>query len=260
MTKTSGTKQWAYKNLNIYYGCSNNCSYCYARRMAKRFDRIEKDEDWKCMVPNEKNIQKNYQKLKNPTDLYDYMFPTSHDISPESVDNYCIVLKKLLKAGNTVLITTKANFDCIDKVYDKVLRKEDHDPNEYLKQVQFRITIGSIFNGTLKKYEPNAPTFMNRLATLSMLTGLGFKTSVSIEPFLDKDPLPLIDLLSEHVNKEMGTIWLGIMSGQVPNELKENYTKENIIEIITKIRQLPVEIRSKIRLKDSITNMGFNIN
>lgn len=253
MTKTSGTKEWAYRNLNTHKGCSNGCSYCYAKRMAKRFDRIECNEDWENMIPNKKIIEKGYRKINNPTKLYDYMFPTSHDITPESVDDYIIVLKKLLKAGNTVLITTKANFDCIDKIYDHVLSKKDFTPNKYKDQVEFRITIGSIHNETLKKYEPNAPPFFySRFTSLATLSGLGFKTSVSMEPFFDYNPLYSIKFIFE--NGRPDTLWLGIMSGSVPKELKQNYTKENLLEIVKEINNLPEDVRSRIRYKDSIRN------
>lgn len=247
MTKTSGTKEWAESNINCYYGCSNNCLYCYAKKMALRFGRISMEEEWADMKPNWKAINKNYRKRKGII-----MFPTSHDIVPESVDNYIIVLRKLLKAGNTVLIITKANYDCIDKVYREVLMKKDFTPNKYINQVEFRITIGSIHSDILEKYEPNAPPlFYSRLTTLSLLTSLSFKTSVSIEPFLDNNPVHLIQFISEHVN---GTIWLGIMSGSVPNELKQNYTKENLLKIVSEINKLPENIRSRIRYKDSIRN------
>ena len=34
---TLGTKEWADSNVNCYFGCSNNCKYCYAKKMAIRF-------------------------------------------------------------------------------------------------------------------------------------------------------------------------------------------------------------------------------
>ena len=144
MTKTSGTKEYAESNVNCYYGCSNNCSYCYAKRMALRFGRISNEKEWKNMKPNQKAIDKKYRKRKGTI-----MFPTSHDITPESVDGCIFVLKKLLKSGNNVLIVSKANYDCIDKIYDKVLSKKDKTPNKYREQVEFRITVGSIRNDIL---------------------------------------------------------------------------------------------------------------
>ena len=32
-----GTKEWAPYNFNFMNGCSNDCSYCYAKEMAVRF-------------------------------------------------------------------------------------------------------------------------------------------------------------------------------------------------------------------------------
>lgn len=34
---TTGTKEWAEFNVNFSKGCSNNCKYCYARKIASRF-------------------------------------------------------------------------------------------------------------------------------------------------------------------------------------------------------------------------------
>jgi DNA repair photolyase len=38
---TSGTKEWADHNVNCIRGCSNDCRYCYAKIMAKRFGRCK---------------------------------------------------------------------------------------------------------------------------------------------------------------------------------------------------------------------------
>ncbi len=52
---TLGTKEWADSNINCYYGCSNDCLYCYAKKMAIRFKRKTEDT-WKIMIPNQNNI------------------------------------------------------------------------------------------------------------------------------------------------------------------------------------------------------------
>jgi hypothetical protein len=76
------------------------------------------------MEPNFKAINKGYRKIKNDDpNLYDYMFPSSHDILPEILDNYLIVLKKLLKAGNSVLIVSKPWPFCIEKITNTVRNK-----------------------------------------------------------------------------------------------------------------------------------------
>ena len=74
-----------------------------------------------------------------------------------------------------------------------------------------------------------------------------------MEPFFDKNPIDSIKFIYKfgHIN---GDIWIGIMSGKVPNELKPNYTKENLLKIVKDINELPEKYRSRIRYKDSIRN------
>ena len=248
--KTKGVAEWADSSVNCYYGCSNDCTYCYAKRMALRFDRIQSEDEWKYMRPNEKAINKGYKKRKGRI-----MFPTSHDITVTSYSNCIFVLKKLLKAGNEVLITTKPDWDLIEELKDVLLKYKD--------QILFRFTITSFSDKILGRYESKAPNYEDRYISVFDAWEEGWKTSISIEPFLDKDPTYLITRFFSH--EEHGfdiitdTIWLGLMSGVVPKELKENYTKENLEIIIGKIKKLPERIRNKIRLKDSIRNLGFSL-
>jgi DNA repair photolyase len=212
--------------------------------MAKRFGRVENREEWKTMEPVRKKIKKGYRKVENEDpNLYDIMFPTSHDITLESVYNCLIVLKKLLKSKNTVLITTKPDPECIT-----ILTREFKD---YKKQICFRFTVTSNFDHVIKKYEPNAPSFRERWHSVNIASSNGFKTSLSMEPFLDIDPIPIINILEPYVND---TIWLGIMSGNIPEELKFNYSEQNLKRIYNKCKDLPERVRQKIRFKDSIVN------
>ena len=91
---TSGTREWASSNVDIYSGCSNNCVYCYAKKMAIRFNR-KTEATWPEMELNEKALNKGFTKRKGRI-----MFPTSHDITHKTVHNCIIVLEKLLTAGN----------------------------------------------------------------------------------------------------------------------------------------------------------------
>ena len=133
----AGTKEWANSNVNCYSGCSNNCLYCYARKMAIRFNRKTND-NWKEMVPNRKSIDKNYHKRNGRV-----MFPTSHDITEQSLDNCLVVLEKLFKSGNNVLVTTKPRLECIKKICEKF--------EKYNDLIQFRFTITS-FNNEKKRF------------------------------------------------------------------------------------------------------------
>jgi len=90
-----------------------------------------------------------------------------------------------------------------------------------------------------------------------------FETSVLIEPYLDPDPTKIIMKVAPHVSN---TIWFGKMNYIKVNGLSEeekpfyNYQRRisswsNIQKIVENLKQLPEDIRSKIRFKDSIKRM-----
>ncbi|MGV9141308.1 MAG: radical SAM protein [Promethearchaeota archaeon] len=242
MTKgTKGTKEWAYKNLNFVRGCPYNCTYCYAKRMALRFGRIKNEKEWGEWELVPKKIKKGYRMLKNPTNLHTYMSPTSHDIFLAILPAAITIYKKVLKAGNTLLITTKPNPICIKKLCMGLMDWKD--------QIMFRFTITSNSGKTLKTCEPYAPALTQRIKALKCARNVGFRTSVSVEPFLDYDPVPLIDRIEKFVND---TIWIGPMSGKIPSGLKKNYEKRNLIKIKNELETKPY--RKKIRFKDSFLN------
>lgn len=242
---TLGTKEWADSNVNCYFGCSNNCRYCYAKKMAIRFKR-KTDGDWKVMIPNQKAIEKGYAKRKGRI-----MFPTSHDITVESLDGCLSVLKKLLDSDNEILVTSKPKFSCIKTICDDFSQKKD--------LIQFRFTITSLNDELLSFWEPNAPTFYERLKSLEYAYYMGYKTSISIEPFLDENPYLLVDTLIPYVTE---SIWIGRMNYiKVENLLSEEKTffesirrinfKNNLIKINKNANRYSNHL---IRIKDSIHN------
>ena len=195
--KTSGTKEWADHNVNCINGCFNDCKYCYAKMMAKRFGRAT-EQSWQQMSIRNKAVQKRYGKVKGRI-----MFPTAHDIFdfPEFLEAEFLVLDKLLKGGNEVLITTKPRETVIKQIHARF--------NKYKDSIQFRFTITSNKEELLKYWEPNAPPFAERLECLKFAFLNGYKTSVSIEPFLDFDPSELISLVAPYTTE---SIWLGKMN------------------------------------------------
>ena len=245
---TLGTKEWASSNVNLISGCSHDCRYCYARKMAIRFKR-KTEKTWKIMELNKEKLFRNFKKRKGRV-----MFPTSHDITPEFKEECFLVLKKLLDAGNSVLITSKPHFDLIKELCESF--------EKYKILIQFRFTITSLNNKTLKFWEPGAPSFEERLQALKFANSMKYKTSVSIEPFLDKDPIPLIKKLYSYVSE---TIWIGKMNYlkrnyssieelDLYNEIRENNNRQNIQRIIFQLRGY-----KKIRYKDSIRKLGLEI-
>jgi DNA repair photolyase len=253
MTKkiTSGTKEWADYNINCIKGCANNCRYCYAKIMAKRFGRAT-EETWKDMIIRESMVQKNYRKYKGRV-----MFPSSHDIVEDSeVKEACLtVLEKLVQANNQVLVTTKPFYSVTNEITSKYVEKKDN--------IQFRFTITSNNNEILSFWERNAPLYEERLRSLILASERGYKTSVSIEPFLDKNPVPLIDELTPYVTE---SIWIGpmnhmprknIQAQDIPEyeRIREIKRYENLVKIYKALKDRPL-----IRFKDSmLIKLGLSV-
>jgi len=240
---TSGTKEWADHNVNCIKGCSSDCKYCYAKIIAKRFGRCT-EETWKDIEISRDVLNKTFKKYNGRV-----MFPSSHDIidAPEAKEACFTVIEKLLEAGNELLITTKPKLsvtrDIIKRFYTFKL------------QIQLRFTITSLDNQLLSFWEPNAPLFEERLRSLKYAYRKGFKTSVSIEPFLDYNPRVLANILSPYVTE---SIWLGPMNyipkNSIPNEDKQQYIEirkrceiDHLKKIFEDLKDFP-----RIRFKDSM--------
>jgi DNA repair photolyase len=187
-----GTQEWAVHNVNIQLGCQHDCKYCYAKCMAIRFKRST-SPDWKHEQILRDKLDRAYHKKNGRI-----MFPTTHDITPSNIMDCVKVLKKLLEADNDVLIVSKPNLACVQTMCEEL--------SQYRKQILYRFTIGSVNNSILEYWEPNAPIFSERLASLKYAFHSHFSTSVSVEPILDDDVDSLIGCLRSYVTD---AIWLG---------------------------------------------------
>jgi uncharacterized Fe-S cluster-containing radical SAM superfamily protein len=187
-----GTHEWANCNANLINGCRHDCKYCYSKEMAIRFKR-KTAENWKIETVRENALKKKFNKHSGRI-----MFPSSHDIHPNHLDEAIEFLSNLLLPGNTVLIVSKPHFVCIQAICRKFARYRD--------KLVFRFSIGSLDSDVLKFWEPNAPNFEERLASLKYAHENGFQTSVSCEPLLDTKANSLITKLLPYIND---SIWIG---------------------------------------------------
>jgi len=177
------------------------------------------------------------------------MFPSSHDIVdiPEIKDACFTVLEKLLAVNNEVLVTTKP---CLSVTKDIIEHFRIFQP-----QIQFRFTITSRDNELLSFWEPNAPPYEERLESLILAYKEGFKTSVSVEPFLDKVPQQLVREVAPYITE---SIWIGPMN-YIPrnniseedqpryDDMRENIEVGHLQEIYEDLKDFP-----KIMFKDSM--------
>jgi len=180
------------------------------------------------------------------------MLPGTHDIFPEILNESIAYIREHLEIGNNLILVMKPHIECIRKIIEEF--------KEYKKQILFRFTITSIDDELLEFWEPNAPGYYEREMCLSFAYHEGFQTSVSIEPFLDNNPIPLIETLAPHISE---VLWIGAMNHLKrithivsPDSSEFQYIKDitsidNLIRIIGQINNLPPLIKEKIQYKES---------
>lgn len=169
----TGNWAWGDKEVNIVLGCPNRCRYCYAKAAAKCRGRIRDFDEWGTThfqlgkTPVKKGW-KNHGTVR---------FPTTHDITPEFLEDCITVVRNLLTGGNRVIVCSKPRFDCINRLCQEFADDRSH--------IEFRFTIGAMDDSILGYWEPGASSFKERLASLRHVFRLGFNTSVNVEPMLD---------------------------------------------------------------------------
>lgn len=202
MAKSTGTKEWSTASYNSINGCSHDCLYCYAHAMKQRFHQLN-GHPW-----SEEQLKGNIDTLKIRKVEGRIMYPSAHDITPEFIDAHVNVIRRMLDAGNTLLIVSKPHASCITRICDEFSRDKD--------RITFRFSIGSTDDAVLSLWEPGAPRFDERIECLKIAYSRGFQTSISIEPMLEGDVDALIAAVTPFVTD---TIWLGKI-----NRLKSNLT------------------------------------
>jgi DNA repair photolyase len=187
-----GTYEWAVINANFINGCSNNCKYCYSREMAIRFKRKTTD-NWKIEEINPNQFNRKFKKVDGFV-----MYPSSHDITPTHLQESIDFMRKIINAGNNVLIVSKPHFEVIETIC--------YEFADYKENILFRFTIGSMDSKILEFWEPGAPDYSERKECLKYAYEKGFETSVSCEPMLDKNTFSLVSDLEDYVSD---FLWIG---------------------------------------------------
>ncbi len=251
--KVTGFQEWTKKgnSINICTGCPNDCIYCYAKSRAYRFKQVQEGQ-WANETIREKDVDKRYK-------LYDGRvgFPTSHDITPTNLNDYIFVLKKLLGAGNEILIVSKPNLECIKRICDEAVDSKE--------EILFRFSIGAMDDNILSFWDTNAPLYPERKESLKYAFDNGFQTSVSMEPLLDS--ANVVAAATDLVPYVTDFIWIGKMNHINPlkKKAKENndtplleqiaiieagQTDEKIKAIYAEFQKSP-ELFKKLKWKDS---------
>lgn len=241
----TGAGEWCPYRCNIGDHCSCGCLYCYAKKMAERYSRIDNPEEW--LIERIRRVST--AKSKKYSDWI--MFPTSHDISEYYLPAFRCHLYNILIAGNCVVIVTKPRRTSIKAICSEFSSFRDN--------IIFRFTIGGLDEKAMRLWEPGASALPERLWCLKYAFEQGFRTSISSEPMLvsceeaEKFYYSVEPLVTED-------IWFGKMSGvggftnhpdpevaRRAAELQRVYAGDNIMQFAEKMAGL-----SKVSWKDSI--------
>lgn len=178
--KVFGTKEFAPKSFNIQIGCERGCKYCWAASNSIKRKQSKDFREWLKPRIRGKKVTKGYRLRKDR-----YMFPSTHDITSKNVHEYLTVLKKLMAAGNDIIVVTKPELHIVKQLVEEL------QPWKVEKLV-LRFTITSSSDKTIRLWEPNTPLYKERLESLKYAFKHGFKTSVLIEPLLDNSPMKIL--------------------------------------------------------------------
>ena len=210
-TKTNnGTLEWSDKTINCCKGCSHGCVYCFAKGMALQYGQLTEDQ-WSSERIRQHDVIRKHRKYPGRV-----MFPSSHDITPNNLsaclqvlDNLLVLREikrkngsKKLMGGNDVLIVSKPHLKCIQAICQQF--------EGYRDRILFRFTIGAQDDRLLSLFEPNAPIYSERKASLQLACDRGFQTSISVEPMLDSANIDA--LIADLLPFVTDAIWVGTMN------------------------------------------------
>ncbi|MBD3255376.1 MAG: hypothetical protein GF383_09800, partial [Candidatus Lokiarchaeota archaeon] len=183
----------AYKNrvnftANPYYGCLYDCKYCFVpKSLVYNHLKIGRDKWGNWILP-----KVNYPKLlKNELQILDkksilektvIRLCSISDPFPPIEPKYLLTKKSLVEfiqhPPKWIFIQTKSKL--INKYLSLLLELKDH--------IAIAITVTSNREEICKEFEPNSPSFEERLNILKLFKDNGFYVQAVVAPILPQDP------------------------------------------------------------------------
>lgn len=161
--------------LNHVQGCSHGCTYpCYAFMMAKRFGKVKSYAEWVQpeIVENTMDLfEKELPRFRDKIKLLHLCFTT--DPFMYQHEDIAQLSHQILRRANTEGIRCS--------VLTKGLLPETL--TELPLDNEYGITVVSLDEEFINRYEPGAAPIAERIASLQALADAGKKTWISIEPY-----------------------------------------------------------------------------
>ena len=161
--------------LNHIQGCSHGCKYpCYAYMMAKRFGKVKSYEEWIHPQIVENTMQllaKELPRFKDKISLLHLCFTT--DPFMYGHEDICQLSMQVLQRANAHSVRCSVLTKGILPI----------ELAELPLQNEYGITVVSLDDNFIRRYEPGAAPIHDRIDALKALSEKGCKTWVSVEPY-----------------------------------------------------------------------------
>jgi len=175
-------------NCNVYFGCSHNCKYCYARLMTLHWSP---GFDWTKVKVVENAPVLAMSDIKQPPGRIMFCSMTDpYQAIEEKTRLARRVLEIILNSEFYVLILTKSP-----------LVTRDFDLIKRFRNVEVGFTITALHD--IPEWERHAPSNTQRIEALKKAHDTGIRTFVSIEPWIPNITYPadIIRHLRENVDR-----------------------------------------------------------
>jgi len=201
-------KEYAPLAVNLYSGCAHGCTYCFGPQTLKKRRQAFKND-----VQAKKNaltrLQKDAAKLKGDDREILLSFVTD-PYQPLEME------LKVTRQAIETLIENDLRFTILTKGGTRAIR--DFDLLEGYNKARFGSTLIFTSQKDADKWEPNAPSIVDRIEAINQAHAKGIETWVSLEPVIDpKQALKLIQELHPIVGhwkvgkltyKDVGVNWI----------------------------------------------------
>lgn len=228
--------EWCDYSINIYKGCSHNCSYCYAKAMHGR-DTLWKGqiEAWNKPLKREIDLEE----LKKELEKAD----KGRIFYCSATDAYQPLNKKLGWSREVLEVLGKSKHE-IYVLTKNASIEDDFDLISKHRNIQVGFTLTSLDDIKYKTFEPGSSPPSERIRVLKKAHDMGISTRVSLEPWIPKitDPFEIVKQCHSFIDYW----WIG----------SYNYTAVKLewyTPYVGKLQSLFVELRAKYWFKAELT-------
>ena len=226
LTKNNPEAGNMYEFITLMYSpirgkCKHQCSYCYVVDTAKRYKRPQKD-----LFIDRRDLKKDLGTGETVFVCYTCdLF--ADDVPTEWIDAVLAHLREY--PDNRYLLQSKNPERMLD-----LMKKFPPD-----------VLLGAtIETNRTEYYESKAPTFTERAEALGRLSKFGYETMVNIEPILDFDLEPLVDLIIT-----ANPVWVNVGADSKGHDLPEP-PREKVAALIKELKE-----KTDVELKRNISRI-----